>query len=74
MNFDAEYHKLNKYEGSIITESVKDSNIPNVTINALDKAIKSINKRKAADIYRLTIEHTRFNAGKEAEIYIFQSL
>ena len=39
VNFDAEYHKLNKYEVSIITEIVKDNNIP-----------KSINKGKAADI------------------------
>ena len=29
VNFDAEYHKLNKYEVSIITEIVKDSNTPN---------------------------------------------
>ena len=48
MNFDAEYHKLNKYEVSIITEIVKYSNIPNVTMNELEKAIKSINKGKAA--------------------------
>ena len=27
VNFDAEYHKLNEYEVSIITEIVKDSNI-----------------------------------------------
>ena len=39
VNFDAEYHRLNKYEVSIITEIVKDSNIPNATMNALDKAI-----------------------------------
>ena len=58
-----------KYEVSIITEIVKDSSIPNVTMNALDKAIKSINKGKAADIYCLTIEHI-LNAGKEAVIYL----
>ena len=48
VNFDAEYCKLNTYEGSIITEIVKYSNIPNVTMNELEKAIKSINKGKAA--------------------------
>ena len=58
-----------KYEVSIITEIVKDNNIPNVTMNELEKAIKSINKGKAADIYGLTIEHI-FNAGKEAVIYL----
>ena len=62
MNFNAEYHNLNKYEVSIITEIVKDNNIPVVTMNELEKAIKSINKGKAADIYGLTIEHI-FNAG-----------
>ena len=62
VNFYAEYHNLNKYEVSIITEIVKDNNIPNVTMNELEKAIKSINKGKAADIYGLTIEHI-FNAG-----------
>ena len=69
VNFNAEYHRLNKYEVSIITEIVKDSYIPNVTTNALDKAIKSINKGKAADIYGLTIELI-LNAGKEAVIYL----
>ena len=50
VNFGAEYHKLNKYEFevSIITKIVKDSNIPNVTMNELKKAIKSINKGKVA--------------------------
>ena len=38
-------------------------------MNELEKAIKSINKGKAADIYGLTIEHI-LNAGKEAVIYL----
>ena len=58
-----------QFEVSIITEIVKDNNIPNVTMNELVKAIKSINKGKAADIYDLTIEHM-LNAGKEAVIYL----
>ena len=69
VNFDAEHHKLNKYEFSIITEFVKDNNISDITMNELEKAIKSINKGKAADIYGLTIEHI-LNAGKEAVMYI----
>ena len=68
VNFGAEYHRLKKYEVSIITEIVKDSNIPNVTMNELEKAIKSINKGKAADMYGLTIEHIL--AGKDAVIYL----
>ena len=54
VNFDAEFHKLNKYEVSIITEIVKNNNIPNVTMNELEKAIKSINKGKAAERAKFT--------------------
>ena len=69
MNFDTEYHKLNKYEVSIITEIVKDSNIPKVIMNELEKALKSINKGKSPDIYGLTMEH-KLNAGKDAVVYL----
>ena len=36
VNFDTAYHKLNPYEVSIITEIVKDTNIPKVTMNELE--------------------------------------
>ena len=35
MNFDTLYHTLNKYEVIIITQIVKGSDIPNVTMNEL---------------------------------------
>ena len=35
MNFDTQYHTLNKYEVIIITQIVKGSDIPNVTMNEL---------------------------------------
>ena len=38
VNFVTAYHKLNKYEVSINTEIVKDSNIPKVTMNELEKS------------------------------------
>ena len=38
VNFVTAYHKLNKYDVSIITEIVKDSNIPKVTMNELEKS------------------------------------
>ena len=53
---------------SIITEIVKDSNKPNVTMNELENAIKSINKGKAADIYGLANEHIL--SGKDAVPYL----
>ena len=53
----------------IITELVKNNSIPKVTMNELEKSIKSINKGKGADINGLTIEHI-LNAGKDAVIYL----
>ena len=35
MNFDTLYHTINKYEVIIITQIVKGSDIPNVTMNEL---------------------------------------
>ena len=31
VNFNTQYNSLNKYEGDIIAEIVKDSNIPKIT-------------------------------------------
>ena len=45
VNFVTAYHKLNKYEVSIITEIVKDSNRPKVPMNELVKSYQ-INQQR----------------------------
>ena len=62
MSFDDQYHKMNSYEVSIITELVKDKEIPYVTITEFTNAIKTLNKGKASDFYGMQIEHI-LNAG-----------
>ena len=57
VSFDDQYHKTNSYEVSIITELVKDEEIPEVTITELTKAIKTFNKAKAPDFYGMQTEH-----------------
>ena len=61
---DAHYHRHIEYEIQIITEIVKDKNIPAATSQELKDAIKSINKGKSPDIYDITIEHI-VHAGNE---------
>ncbi|VDI51228.1 Hypothetical predicted protein [Mytilus galloprovincialis] len=48
---------------------VKDKNIPPATLEELQKAIKSINKGKSADIYGITVEHI-LHAGKNLEMLL----
>ena len=71
VNFDNQYHKTNSYEVSIISELVQDNEIPEVTFNELNKAIKTLNKGKSPDIYGMQIEHI-LNAGDTAEQYVLE--
>ncbi|CAG2248026.1 unnamed protein product [Mytilus edulis] len=64
-----QYHQQVEYEIGLITEMVKDKNIPPATLEELQKAIKSINKGKSADIYGITVEHI-LHAGKNLEMLL----
>ncbi|VDI48248.1 Hypothetical predicted protein, partial [Mytilus galloprovincialis] len=64
-----QYHQQVEYEIGLITEMVKDKNIPPATLEELQKAIKSINEGKSADIYGITVEHI-LHAGKKLEMLL----
>ncbi|CAG2203494.1 unnamed protein product [Mytilus edulis] len=64
-----QYHQEVEYEIGLITEMVNDKNIPPATLEELQKAIKSINKGKSADIYGITVEHI-LHAGKHLEMLL----
>ena len=48
-----------------ISDMTRSKEIQEVSLDELEKAIKSLNKGKAADIFGLTIEHI-INAGNSA--------
>ncbi|CAC5412456.1 unnamed protein product [Mytilus coruscus] len=61
-----QYHQEVEYGIGLITEIVRDKNIPPATLEELQKAIKSINKGKSPDIYGITVEHI-LHAGTNLE-------
>ena len=54
-NFNQKYHDMNIYEVSVISDLVRSQKIPAVTSDELSKTINSINKGKAADMYKIHI-------------------
>ncbi|CAC5404045.1 unnamed protein product [Mytilus coruscus] len=64
-----QYYQKVEYDIGLITEIVKDKNIQPATLEELQKAIKSFNKGKSADIYEITVEHI-LHAGKNLEWFL----
>jgi hypothetical protein len=67
---DRDYHTNVDFECLLIAEIARAKDIPPATTNELQKAIKSINRGKSADIYGITIEHLIYAGGNMEDLIL----
>jgi hypothetical protein len=67
---DRDYHTNVDFECLLTAEIARAKDIPPATTNKLQKAIKSINRGKSADIYGITIEHLIYAGGNMEDLIL----
>jgi hypothetical protein len=65
---DRDYHTNVDIECLLTVEIARAKDIPPAMTNKLQKAIKSINQGKSADIYGITIEHLIYAGGNMEDL------